>query len=209
MKDKIPVTAIRRLSLYARMLDEFENEGKDSVSSQELGKNANIPSTQVRKDLAYFGQFGKPGKGYLVKELKLELKEILGLSHVWKIALVGAGNLGKALFSYPGFRQQGFNITAVFDSDPSKIGKNWKGIEIRHSSGLSDVIKKDGVTIGIIAVPASGAQEVADEMCKAGIKAILNFAPKRLKLVPSCSQISVDLAIELENLSYYLSKLKK
>ena len=116
---KVPLTAIRRISLYARVLAGLERDGKEGVSSQELGESANIPSTQVRKDLAYFGQFGKRGRGYWVKELSHKLKKILGTDRIWKVALVGAGNLGKALFAYPGFRQQGFNIVAIFDNNPS------------------------------------------------------------------------------------------
>jgi len=203
---KVPLTAVRRLSIYARTLSDLENRGRETVSSEELGLDANIPSTQVRKDLAYFGQFGTRGKGYSVKELNRKLREILGLDRSWNVALVGAGNLGKALFSYPGFRRQGFHIVAVFDNDPAKIDKEWKGLKIQHIKKLPEIVKEKKISIGIIAVPSSAAQEVAETMCRAGIKAILNFAPKRLFLPPECKQGTVDLAIELENLSYFLTK---
>ena len=205
---KVPITAIRRLSIYARMLAGFEADGKPKVSSRDLGETASIPSTQVRKDLAYFGQFGKRGSGYSVKKLGLRLRKILGIDRAWNVALVGAGNLGRALFSYSGFREQGFRIAAVFDNSPGKVNKLWKGTRIQNIKELSKTVREKSICIGIVAVPASGAQEVADEMCKAGIKAVLNFAPKRLKVPAGCMQANVDLAIELENLSYFLSKLR-
>src|SRR6266545_4193013 len=188
---RIPEMTVRRLSVYTRCLLQLEEDGVKTVSSQELAERFNLNSAQVRKDLAYFGEFGVRGIGYYVAGLKAELQKILGLDREWAVALVGFGNLGSALLHYKGFARQGFRIAAIFDDDPAKIGRE---VEAR------------GIQIAIVAVPPEAAQAVTDQLVDAGIKAILNFAPSRLRTPRDARLKHVDLSIELETLSFYLAK---
>ena len=197
---------IRRLSVYTRCLLQLEEDGIKTVSSQELAERFNLNSAQVRKDLAYFGEFGVRGIGYYVSGLKAELQRILGLDREWAVALVGFGNLGSALFNYKGFTRQGFRIAAIFDEDPSKIVRDAESTPIFSSREIGREIKARGIQIAIMAVPAEAAQPVADLLVSAGIRAILNFAPARLKVPKDVRLKHVDLSIELETLSFYLSK---
>ncbi len=203
---KIPEMTIRRLSVYARCLLQLEEDGVKTISSQELAERFNLNSAQVRKDLAHFGEFGVRGIGYYVAGLKAELQKILGLDREWRVALVGFGNLGSALFNYKGFTRAGFRISAIFDDDPQKIGRAIDGVPVLSLSDLGREAKARGLQIGIIAVPAESAQPVMDAMVAAGIKAILNFAPSRLKVVKDARLKNVDLSIELETLSFYLAQ---
>ena len=197
---------IRRLSVYTRCLLQLEEDGVKTVSSQELAERFNLNSAQVRKDLAYFGEFGVRGIGYYVAGLKNELQRILGLNRAWPVVLVGFGNLGSALFHYRGFGTQGFKIAAIVDDDPAKLGREVDGVPIIASRELAREAHARGVHIAIVAVPAESAQTVADQLVAAGIKAILNFAPARLKVPRDVRLTNVDLSIELETLSFYLAK---
>ena len=197
---------VRRLSVYTRCLQQLEEDGVRTVSSQELAERFNLNSAQVRKDLAYFGEFGVRGIGYYVAGLKAELQKILGLDREWSVALVGFGNLGSALFHYKGFARQGFRIAAIFDADPTKIGRDVGGATVLSSAELAREVKARGIQIAIVAVPPEAAQAVTDQLAEAGIKAILNFAPSRLRAPRDSRLKHVDLSIELETLSFYLAK---
>lgn len=205
-KTKIPETTIVRLSGYLRVLDELERIGFDNTASYQLAEELDINDSQVRKDLAYFGQFGKPGMGYETTRLKKELQKILGLTRKWRVALVGVGNLGSALLAYQGFKKQGFYIIAAFDNDSKKIGRKKAGMIIENIARLKQIIRKEKIEIGIITVPASAAQKVADLLTKAGIRAILNFAPARISVPKNVRLNNVDLSLRLENLSFFLSR---
>ena len=204
---KIPEMTIRRLSVYTRCLLQLEEDGVKTVSSQELADRFNLNSAQVRKDLAYFGEFGVRGIGYYVSGLKAELQRILGLDREWPVALIGFGNLGSALFHYRGFARQGFHIAAIFDEDPAKIAP--ESAPIFATRDLAREVKARGIQIAIVAVPIEAAQAVADQLVAAGIKAILNFAPARIKVPRDVRLKNVDLSIELETLSFYLAKTSR
>jgi len=206
---KIPYVAINRLSIYYRCLErisEVKNLGDfEVISSSEMAEITGINSAQIRKDLAYFGEFGKRGVGYSLKNLSKELKNILGLDKKWPIIIVGAGNLGQALINYKGLEKRGFVIEGIFDNSPIKIGKKLRQIIIQDVKEIENFIKKKNIKIAVLTVPATSAQEVADRMVKGGIKAILNFAPIRIILSPEIKIHNVDLTIEFEGLTYYLS----
>ena len=203
---KIPEMTIRRLSVYTRCLLQLEEDGVKTVSSTELAERFSLNSAQVRKDLAYFGEFGVRGIGYYVSGLKAELQRILGLDREWAVALVGFGNLGSALFHYKGFGRQGFRIAVVVDDDPAKIGREIDSVPIVSSRDLAREIKARGIQIAIVAVPPEAAQTVTEQLVAAGIKAVLNFAPTRLRVTRDVRLKNVDLSIELETLSFYLAK---
>ena len=203
---RIPEMTVRRLSVYTRCLLQLEEDGIKTISSQELADRFNLNSAQVRKDLAYFGEFGVRGIGYYVSGLKAELQKILGLDREWQVALVGFGNLGSALFHYKGFARQGFRITAIFDDDPAKTGKSVSGVSILPLRELPRETKVRNLQLAIVAVPAESAQPVIDKLAAAGIKAILNFAPGRIKAGKDVRLKNVDLSIELETLSFYLAQ---
>ena len=203
---KIPEMTVRRLSVYTRCLQQLEEDGVKTVSSQELAERFNFNSAQVRKDLAYFGEFGVRGIGYYVAGLKAELQKILGLDREWPVALVGLGNLGSALFHYKGFSKQGFRIVAIFDDDPAKAGTTQEGVPIMPMRDLPKETKARNLQIAIVAVPAESAQAVTEKLIAAGIKAILNFAPGRIRGAKDVRLKNVDLAIELESLSFYLAQ---
>jgi redox-sensing transcriptional repressor len=203
-KFKIPDATIGRLSLYSRYLREADDKGIETVSSQHIAKATGVTPAQVRKDLAYFGEFGTRGVGYNSRELYSYIMKILGLSKRWTVAIAGAGNLGRALSQYKGFYERGFDIACIFDTDPKKVGRKISGIEVNHISTLADNAKAHGIELGIIAVPASVAQEVADLMINAGIKGIINFAPININTPDNVMFRRVDLAAQLEYLTYYL-----
>lgn len=201
---------IFRLSLYHRVLENIPNEF-ESISSYELAELSGVNAPQVRKDLNQFGQFGTRGKGYETKELKQHLQKILGLDKKWDMALVGVGYLGSALLLYPGFRKHGFEICFAFDNNLAKIGKRLEGIEIQDQSEIKDTIKENKIKLAIVTVPASNAQEVTNILVDSGIKGILNFAPVKInvpqaRLREEVKVVNVDLSIQLETLSFYLSK---
>ena len=196
---------VRRLSVYSRCLVQLEEDGVKTVSSQELAARFHLNSAQVRKDLAYFGEFGIRGIGYDAASLRAEIQKILGLDREWKVVLVGYGNLGSALFHYRGFTRQGFRVAAIVDDDPAKIGRTVDGLVILGVGELPRIVRGQAIQIGVIAVPAEGAQPVADRLVAAGVRAILNFAPARLKVPREVRLQNVDLSIELEHLSFHLT----
>lgn len=203
-KFKVPEVTIERLSIYLRAIKGLDEES--ILSSQELANLLETSDGQVRKDLAYFGGFGVPGQGYKVGKLKKEIRHILGLDTTRGMALVGVGNLGRALLIYPGFKRNEFEIRAAFDKDPSKIGKVWQGVEVQDVENIPQILPLKEIKIGIITTPASAAQEVADKLVKGGVKGILNFAPTRISIPKEVKLKNVDLSMQLENLSYFLAK---
>ena len=205
---KIPDCTVRRLSIYLRALAKINNSPFGTISSAKLADLTHLIDVQVRKDLSYFGQFGISGTGYEIDRLKTEISRILGKGKRWKIALVGVGNLGSALLAYPGFRNEDFEITRVFDNDLRKIGKTWEGIPIQDTGELFETVETNNIKIGIIAVPAQSAQEVTDTIINAGIKCILNFAPVALSVPEGINLRNVDLSTELENFSYFLNHVQ-
>jgi len=199
---QVPKAVVSRLSLYLRELQHLVRDGHETTSSTQLGRVLGFTDAQVRKDLAYFGQFGYPGIGYRCSELIDAIKNILGTKQPWPLAIIGMGNLGRALMGYRGFAQQGFEIVAAFDTDPAKIGKSVEGIEIFDHARLQEIAKDRRIRLAVIAVPATAAQKVADSLVVAGIEGILNFAPVTINLPKQVQTIGVDLAIELEQLAF-------
>ena len=207
---QIPKAVVSRLSLYLRELQQLVRDSIETTSSTHLGRLLGFTDAQVRKDLAYFGQFGYPGIGYRCTELIDKIKEILGTNQPWALAIVGLGNLGRALIGYRGFSHQGFRIAAVFDVDPAKIGTEVDGVPVYHLDQVGEIVQQLAVRLAIISVPAPEAQKVADSLVAAGVEGILNFAPVTLNLPKHIHRVGVDLAIELEQLSFaVVSKLAK
>jgi len=202
---KIAESTVRRLSLYLRFLEEFEEQGIETVSSEALAARGGTTSAQVRKDLSFFGSFGKRGLGYSVAELVQKLREILGLGRSYRVAMIGAGKIGSALVHYRGFLQRGFEIVSIFDNDPSKIGKAWNGLTVRNVKELEEVVRRHPVEIAVVVTPADVAQGLTDRCVALGIKAILNFAPVQLSVPDDVVVKTVNLALELETLSYALT----
>ena len=202
----ISKATIDRLPLYFRTLRLVQDEGLDIISSDELGRRLGITPEQIRKDLASFGQFGKKGVGYYVNELKRNVGSILGLDNHWNIAVVGIGHLGAALASYQNFVALGFNLVALFDQDPRVIGTVVNHVKEEDSSRIRQVVKERRIHIGIIAVPAAFAQEVADVLVDAGVQGIWNFAPIKMQVPETMHIVNEDLSIGLSSLSYYLTR---
>lgn len=202
---KIPEATVVRLSIYSRQLIYLRDEGVDTVSSEEIAESVGVSSAQVRKDLAYFGEFGTRGVGYKVEELLGHLTKILGLDQQWNIVIIGAGKLGSALALYQGFQERGFAIKAVVDVDQQKIGEKLAGVAIEPLEVLEERIKQHNINIGIITVPAASAQVVTDRLVNAKIGAILNFSPRVLKVPADIILRNVDLSVNLKVLSFNLS----
>ena len=200
---KIPEKAVTRLSIYLRCLEELEADGIVSVSSKQLAERFGLNSAQVRKDLAYFGQFGVRGLGYYIAELKHNLERILGLKQDWEVALVGAGNLGSALIAYKGFQARGFRISLAFDTDQAKVGHPIDGVQVMDAARIMPTLRKKKVKIAVLAVPSAVAQSVADQLVEAGVTAILNFAPVQLSVPEGVKVQNVDLSVLLKTLSYH------
>lgn len=197
---------ISRLSLYLRILQELSNaQGPSTISSEDLAKELKISPDQLRRDLWYFGQFGRRGVGYSIESLKNKISEILGLNKSWNICICGAGNLGSALFAYKGFKEQNLNIAACFDTDPKKIYKKKGAVTIYPLKDMKKVVKALKIEIAIIATPTNAAQGVLNTLVSCGIKAVLNFAPAKLMVPPEVKLRNVDLSTELFNLTYFLS----
>ncbi len=199
-----PLT-IRRLSLYLRLLDGLAGEGVTTVSSRQLSDALGLTAAQVRKDLAQFGQFGRPGVGYEVSGLMDNLRAIFGADEMRRVVLVGVGSLGRALMGYRGFGPKGFDFAAAFDSAAGKVGRKVGNLTVQPMRQLDRTVKATGVTLAVLAVPAEAAQEATNRLCAAGIKGILNFAPIRLEVPDDVSVITVDLAVQLQQLSYFVS----
>jgi redox-sensing transcriptional repressor len=205
--EQVSELTTNRLSIYLRCLTELERAGVGTISSQGLAEQFHLNAAQIRKDLAYFGEFGVRGVGYYVKDLRRHLREILGLDRRLRVAIVGAGNLGLALADYPGFRQEGFEIVALFDTLNEKVGHvSRAGVPIHDIRQLKRIVRQERVSIGVIAVPASAAQNVVNIVVAAGIKAILNFSPGALTVPSDVKLKSVDLTVSLESLSFFLAR---
>ncbi|MEQ1757623.1 MAG: redox-sensing transcriptional repressor Rex [Vicinamibacterales bacterium] len=205
--DQVSELTTNRLSVYLRCLNELDAAGVQTISSQALAEQFHLNAAQIRKDLAYFGEFGVRGVGYYIKELRRHLRQILGLDRHLRVAIIGAGNLGLALADYPGFRQEGFEIAAMFDANNEKIGQESRGgVPIYDIKDLRRIFKRERLDIAVIAVPAQYAQPVVDQAVSAGIKAVLNFSPGALKVPDDVKLKSVDLTVSLESLSFYLAQ---
>lgn len=202
---RIADSTVRRLSAYLRFLEDFEQRGLSTISSEELAKRGGTTSAQVRKDLSFFGSFGKRGLGYSVPELAGRLREILGLGREWRVVIVGAGKIGAALVQYRGFRQRGFHVLAAYDNNAEKIGRTLEGIPIRDIDQLETDIPRENPDIVVLTVPSDQAQRVVDRVVKAGVKAILNFAPTQLHAPADVAVKTVNMAMELEGLSFALT----
>ena len=205
--DQVSELTTNRLSVYLRCLNEVDASGVKSISSQALADRFQLNAAQIRKDLAYFGEFGVRGVGYYVNDLRQHLRQILGVDKHLRIAIVGAGNLGLALADYPGFKQEGFEIAALFDAASDKIGQESRGgVPIHDIRDLKRIVRRERLDIAVIAVPAAHGQPVVEQVVAAGIKAILNFSPGALKVPPGVKLKNVDLTVSLESLSFYLAQ---
>ena len=202
---RIAESTVRRLSLYLQVLESYAARSLQTISSDELAAEGGTTSAQVRKDLSFFGSFGKRGLGYSVPELSRQLREILGLGREWRVFIIGAGKIGAALAQYRGFRQRGFTIVAVYDNSPAVIGRRWEGFEVRDIAQLERDAAREKPDIAVLAVPAEHSQAVVDRIVSAGIKAILNFAPAQLHVPDGVALKSVNMAMELEGLSFMLT----
>jgi len=205
MEKKVPQVTVKRLSRYLRVLERFQEKGYETVSSEELATELDVKPSQLRKDLAYFGEFGTRGMGYSIPRLSEALRRILGLHRQWAIAIIGVGNLGTALLRYSGLNQKGFRVAALFDDDPEKVGSSRSGIHIYHMDDLPEVVKEKNIQIVILTVPAPAARAVTEEAIGSGVRALLNFAPVNIKTPPDVLAIQVDITSELKILSHFLS----
>ena len=203
--EDIPTPAVYRLSFYLRQLEGYQRAGRTTTSSKQLGDALGYTDAQVRKDLGYFGQFGHPGVGYKAEELISQLRKILGTDKVLNVLLVGAGNLGRALIAYRGFLRKGFNLAAIFDADERKVGQQFGELTINSMERLAAIAAEQNIKLAIMSVPADAAQPVADKLVAAGIRGILNFAPASITTPADVSVQSVDLAVQLEQLSFNMS----
>ncbi len=200
----IPAVVIDRLPLYARALNTLENQSRDVVSSQELGSLLGVTPAQIRKDLSYFGRFGKQGRGYNVRRLAEQLRQILGLDRQWSMVLVGVGNLGQAILSYVGFQPQGFVVVDAFDADPKIVGEKVAGHVVRDVTELPGYLKGRQVDIGIVSVPAQYAQPIVDTLVAGGIRSILNYAPTAIQVPGRVHVRHIDPVLALQSMTFYL-----
>lgn len=203
---KISELTTNRLSIYLRCLNDLANKGSKTVSSKTLAEKFHLNSAQIRKDLAYFGEFGVRGVGYKIESLRDHLTQILGLNNEHRVCIIGAGRLGTALTDYYGFKKANFTVAALFDSDTKKIGKKVGNVEIMDIKNFAAVVKRDNIEVAVIAVPAANAQNALERVIKAGIKAVMNFAPVALKASKDVKLKTIDLTTSLESLSYFLAQ---
>jgi redox-sensing transcriptional repressor len=201
---EIPAVVIDRLPVYARALTDLESHGRDVVSSQELGEVLGVTPAQIRKDLSYFGRFGKQGRGYNVQRLAQELRQILGLDRQWSMILVGVGHLGQAILTYDGFQPQGFIIIDAFDSNPELVGREVGGLRVRHTDGLKTYLSERQIDIGIVAVPAEAATSIIGLLVEGGIRAILNYAPTSVSVPEGVEVKNIDPVLALQSMTFYL-----
>lgn len=202
---RIAESTVRRLSLYLSFLEEIEGRGQTTISSDELAGLGGTTSAQVRKDLSFFGSFGKRGLGYSVQELCESIREILGLEKTWRVCIIGAGKIGSALAQYEAFAKRGFLVKAIYDSDPDKVGRPVDSLTVRDVARVEADALREGFDIAVLAVPPEFAQSVADRVTQAGIKALLNFAPTQLVVPADVTVRTVNMALELEGLSFALT----
>ncbi len=206
----VPKAVVSRMCLYLRELQQMIREDRKTISSIRLGRLLGITDAQVRKDFAYFGQFGYPGIGYRCEELVGEIRRILGTNRLWPTAMVGVGNLGQSLLGYRGFQRQGFAVQAAFDIDPEIVGQEFHGLQVYHLEKMPEIVQENAIQLAILAVPATAAAEVVEIVVASGISGVLNFAPVTLSLPKSISVVGVDLAMELEQLAFaVVRKLEK
>jgi redox-sensing transcriptional repressor len=201
-EQRLSRASVGRFSLYLRHLESLLREGMSKVSSGQLGEALGITDAQVRKDLAWLGSLGHPGVGYITEELIGAIRRILGVDRTWLAALVGVGNLGRALLRYRGFEQRGFRLVALFDDDPSKVGQTVEGLTIHGTDTIERVIHETGAELGVLAVPSEAGQPMADALVAAGIRGLLNFAPVMLRVPPEVRLVAVDLTVQLEQLAF-------
>jgi redox-sensing transcriptional repressor len=204
---EIPPVVIDRLPMYARALSVLEARGREVVSSQELGTHLGVTPAQIRKDLSYFGRFGKQGRGYNVRKLLDELRRILGLDRQWRMALVGVGKLGRAILDYEGFAPQGFRIVEAFDADPERVGQKTSSLTINDVSALEKVLSNNPVDVGIVAVPADIAQDIIDTFVKCGVRGILNYAPIAARVPQGVYLKRIEPVLALQSMTYYLKNV--
>jgi redox-sensing transcriptional repressor len=205
MSHNIPDIVIGRLPIYLRALTRLMNEGHEVTSSHELGRRLGISSAQIRKDLSHFGGFGKQGTGYQITYLIDQLRQVLKVNREWEVALVGAGDLGSALAHYRGFSDRGFRIACIFDNSPQKVGKQISTFTVQPLNELSNTVEEHNIRIAMIAVPAEKAQEVADLLIQAGVRAILNYAPMNLNVPPDVRVQYIDPVVQLQRMTFYLT----
>lgn len=208
MPIEIPDVVIDRLPLYYRLLERLEQEGRTVVSSQELGAELGVTPAQIRKDLSYFGRFGKQGRGYSVSRLAEELRLILGLDGRWRVAVVGIGRLGRAIASYPGFEGQGFDIAALYDASPALVGTDVEGKVVRDVTQLETDLRQQPVDIGIVAVPGEVAQDVVSILVGAGVHAILNYTPTRVQVPEDVELKHINPVLFLQSMTYHLKRVR-
>jgi redox-sensing transcriptional repressor len=199
-----PDIVVSRLPIYLRALTRMTTEGQEITSSHELGQRLGISSAQIRKDLSHFGEFGKQGTGYKIKDLTEQLRRILKVEREWEVALVGAGAIGHALAHYNGFADRGFRICMIFDNDPEKVGTFINGFEVYHVDRLAEKIPAHNITLAMLAVPAEAAQAVTDALVKAGVRGILNYAPINLSVPETIHVQNVDPVVHLQRITFYL-----
>lgn len=205
-QEPISAMTVERLSIYLRTLRQAKEEGKKFISSTEIANKNGITSAQVRKDLSFFGSFGKKGLGYNIDSLLDSINKILGLNHRWKVALIGLGHLGEALVRHKGFQKSGFDVTAIFDIAPSKVGRKYHGIEIFHIDQFAKKVIESGIEIAIIAVPSHAARETVERVIKAGVRGILNFTDVSVPAPDGIVIKNVSIASELETITFYLAR---
>ncbi len=198
----VPDPAVRRISLYLRQLESLAEQGIEKVSSRQLAESLHLSAAQVRKDLGYFGQFGRPGLGYSVADLIRNLRQVLGTDRTWNVVVVGAGDLGRALLRYRGFERKGYQLVAAFDVESSKVGRKVGKVPVHHLDQLESIVRDHAVRLAVLAVPTEAAQPVADRLYAAGVKGILNFAPCVLQAADDLAVGPVDIAAHLEQLSF-------
>lgn len=206
LPNRIPDATVRRFSLYLRFLEQCAQEGKTTAASIALAEHTGATAAQVRKDLQHLGSMGKRGLGYSVPELVAALRQTLGLGAAWRVALVGAGRIGRALVEYEPFRERGFVVTTVVDADPAKVGRTLRGVKIRSGGELERALAEDKTDLAILAVPAAATQDVADRVVGVGVKAVLNYAPVQLRVPAGVTLRNVSMLVEMESLSHALAR---
>jgi len=202
----IPEVVILRLPLYVRVLTQLQQEEATVVSSRDLGVKLGVTPAQIRKDLSYFGRFGKQGRGYNVTYLLSELRQVLGLDRQWNTAVIGVGRLGRAIISYPGFAPEGFRVVAAFDADPAQVGRKFDDVAVLAISELENTIRARDISIAIVAVPAPQAQDIINQLMRFGIKAILNYAPIAPQVAPDVRIRNIDPVLGLQTMTYHLKR---